>query len=119
MEERTGARTEEEAMSAMLEDIGRQILTVTRSELYLSMRFLDVALSSFQFVMDPQVETIGTDGLAIYYEPSWLGGRYREDRTQVNRVYLHMVLHAIFRHITGRKGRDRRYYDLACDIAAE
>ena len=106
-------------MSAMLEDIGRQILTVTRSELYLSMRFLDVALSSFQFVMDPQVETIGTDGLAIYYEPSWLGGRYREDRTQVNRVYLHMVLHAIFRHITGRKGRDRRYYDLACDIAAE
>lgn len=119
MEERTGVRTEEEAMSVMLEDIGRQILTVTRSELYLSMRFLDVALSSFQFVMDPQMETIGTDGLAIYYEPSWLGGRYREDRTQVNRVYLHMVLHAIFRHITGRKGRDKRYYDLACDIAAE
>ena len=42
MEERTGVRTEEEAMSVMMEDIGRQILTVTRSELYLSMRFLDV-----------------------------------------------------------------------------
>ena len=74
MEERTGVRTEEEAMSVMMEDIGRQILTVTRSELYLSMRFLDVALSSFQFVMDPQMETIGTDGLAIYYEPSLAGG---------------------------------------------
>ena len=97
----------------------QQILRLSRNELYLKMRFLDVALSSFLFVMDEGLLTIGTDGKGIYFNPRWLGGLFREDRILVNRVYLHMVMHGIFRHITRRKGRDKRYYDLACEIAVE
>ena len=97
----------------------QQILRMSRNELYLKMRFLDVALSSFLFVMDEGLLTIGTDGKGIYFNPRWLGGLFREDRILVNRVYLHMVMHGIFRHITRRKGRDKRYYDLACEIAVE
>lgn len=110
---------EKELLNYKLNNIGRQILMVSRNELYLKMRFLDVALSSFQFVMDEGIETIGTDGLAIYFHPQYLGGLFREDRVQVNRVYLHQVLHGIFRHMLRRQGRDIRYYNLACDIAAE
>ena len=40
--------------------------------------------------MDIGLETIGTDGLAIYYHPQYLGGLFREDRILVNRIYLHM-----------------------------
>ncbi|MCI8783696.1 MAG: metallopeptidase [Dorea sp.] len=102
-----------------LEMIGRKILTVSRNELYLKMRFLDVALSSLAFVMDVGADGLGTDGLFLYYHPQYLGGLYREDRIRVNRLYLHLVLHGIFHHITRRKGRKERLYSLACDIAAE
>ena len=39
--------------------IGMEILRVARNELYLNMRFLDVALSSLQFVPDGQIRSIG------------------------------------------------------------
>ena len=117
--ERTDNMNDGQTISEQLEAVGKQILAAARNELYMKMRFLDVALSSFSFIMDEGIETTGTDGFAIYYEPRWLGGLYRADRTLVSRLYLHMVLHGVFRHMTGRKGRDPRYYDLACDIVTE
>ena len=110
---------EKETLTSQLETIGEQILMVSRNELYLKMRFMDVALSGYAFVMDVGLETIGTDGLAIYYHPQYLGGLFREDRILVNRIYLHMVLHGIFRHMLRRQGREDRLYNLSCDIAAE
>ncbi len=102
-----------------LDMVGRKILCASRNELYLKMRFLDVALSSLVFVMDLEADGLGTDGLYLYYQPRFLGGLYREDRVRVNRLYLHLVLHGIFHHLTRRKGRKERLYGLACDIAAE
>ena len=87
-----------------LEMIGRKILTVSRNELYLKMRFLDVALSSLAFVMDVGADGLGTDGLFLYYHPQYLGGLYREDRIRVNRLYLHLVLHGIFHQKEGAQG---------------
>ena len=110
---------EKETLTSQLETIGEQILMVSRNELYLKMRFMDVALSGYAFVMDVGLETIGTDGLAIYYHPQYLGGLFREDRILVNRIYLHMVLHGIFRHMLRRQGREERLYNLSCDIAVE
>lgn len=110
---------EKETLTSQLEMIGRQILMVSRNELYLKMRFMDVALSGYGFVMDTEIGTIGTDGLSVYYHPQYLGGLFREDRIGVNRVYLHMVLHGIFRHMLRRQGREARLYNLSCDIAVE
>lgn len=110
---------EKETLTSQLEMIGRQILMISRNELYLKMRFMDVALSGYGFVMDTEIGTIGTDGLSVYYHPQYLGGLFREDRIGVNRVYLHMVLHGIFRHMLRRQGREARLYNLSCDIAVE
>ena len=94
------------------------------------MRFLDVALSSFSYQMDGQVHGFGTDGRVMYFQPQMLGGLYRENRILVNRGYLHMVFHCIFRHFawSGTEGKKRaddgitiqeRMRDLSCDIAVE
>ena len=101
-----------------LQQIGSSILGVARDELYLGMRFLDVALSSFVYQMDPSVSPFGTDGAVIYFHPQQLGGLYRQNRILVNRGYLHMVFHCIFRHFI-KQGMDGRYWNLSCDIAAE
>ncbi len=90
----------------------------SRDELYMGMRFLDVALCSFEYLMDTSVVPFGTDGKNMYFNPQRLGGMYRTNRIQVNRGYLHMVFHCIFRHFIKSK-KDDRYWDLSCDIAAE
>ena len=106
-------------MGEKLDSIGRKILAAARNELYLKMRFMDVALSSRIFVLDEGACGMGTDGLYLYYHPQYLGGLYREDRVMVNRIYLHLVLHGIFRHMIRRKGREEERYSLACDIVTE
>lgn len=110
-----------------LRAVGVQILAAARDELYFSMRFLDVALSSFGYEMDTSVSPFGTDGRTIWFHPQQLGGLMRENRILVNRGYLHMVFHCVFRHMqkpvqgrdTDEKGLKRRYWDLCCDIAVE
>lgn len=93
------------AMQERMESVSRKILITARNELYMKMRFLDVALSCMPFIPDTGADGMGTDGLYLYYDPQYLGGLFREDRVMVNRIYLHLVLHGIFRHMLRRKGR--------------
>ena len=111
-----GSNSQEAAQR--LQDIGSSILRAARDELYLGMRFLDVALSSFVYRMDGSVSPFGTDGAVIYFHPAQLGGLYKENRILVNRGYLHMVFHCIFRHF-GKPRADKRLWNLSCDIAVE
>lgn len=99
--------------------IGNRILSLSRSELYLSMRFLDLALSSLRYELNLNTRTIATDGVHIFYNPNYLAAAYQDDPVGVNRTYLHMVLHCIFRHMTQGSNRDTEDWNLACDIAVE
>lgn len=111
-----GSNSQEAAQR--LQDIGSSILRAARDELYLGMRFLDVALSSFIYQMDGSVSPFGTDGAVMYFHPAQLGGLYKENRILVNRGYLHMVFHCIFRHF-GKPRIEKRLWNLSCDIAVE
>ncbi|MBE5971682.1 MAG: metallopeptidase [Lachnoclostridium sp.] len=96
-----------------------EILRNARNEIYLSMRFLDVSLSSLYFAPDLAVRGIATDGSGLFFNPSKLAAMYKKSRIYVNRVYLHAVLHCLFCHIWNRKKRAEDYWNLACDIAVE
>ena len=79
-----------------------RILSNARNELYLNMRYLDVALGSLGYEADPECRGVGTDGFVIYYNPDFLCGLFRQGRVWVNRCYLHMVLHCLFCHMDTR-----------------
>ena len=96
-----------------------EILRNARNEIYLSMRFLDVSLSSLYFAPDLAVRGIATDGSGLFFNPSKLAAMYKKSRIYVNRVYLHAILHCLFCHIWNRKKRAEDYWNLACDIAVE
>ncbi len=106
-------------LSEAWDSIGREILGTARNELYLNMRFLDLALCSLQYRMYTEVRTAGTDGYAVYFEPYGLSELFERDRISLNRLYLHMVLHCLFRHLTRRGARREELWHLSCDIAAE
>ena len=99
--------------------IGTRILSLCRSELYLSMRYLDLALSALSYDLNLQTRTIATDGVHLFYNPNYLIHSYEEDPIAVNRMYLHIILHCIFRHMTQAEQRDPDDWNLACDITVE
>ena len=102
-----------------LEQVGADILDTSRSELYMSMKFLAMAFGGFKYAASDKTGGIGTDGYYIYYSPMFLIEKYRFDLNWINRAYLHMIFHCIFRHPSSREGRQREIWDIACDIAAE
>lgn len=62
---------------------------------------------------------LATDGTILCYQPSALLRLYQKNPKYLNRLYLHTVFHCIFRHLWLRGKRDKRLWDLACDIAVE
>lgn len=101
------------------EVLGTRILNQARNELYLHMRFLDLALGSFPVRPGAEVHPAGTDGGTLFFAPDDLLKLYQTGRVYVMRLYLHGLMHCLFCHPFYRKERDMEYWNLACDIAAE
>ena len=100
-----------------IDEIAHDILIMSRNTLLVNLRFLDMALSMFDYV--PMPGTIGTDGESIYYNPIHLLKNFRIDRKYCVREYLHMVFHCLFRHMFLGTLTNERLWNLACDIAVE
>ncbi len=96
-----------------------QILQGSRRELYLNMRYLDLALSAFRYQVNASYGGIGTDGEYLVVHPKMLADLYEKDARLVNRVYLHTVLHCLMRHVFKVSRRDAQLWRLSCDMAVE
>ncbi|MCR5670897.1 MAG: VWA-like domain-containing protein [Butyrivibrio sp.] len=114
---------EEQAGSAKrleLETAGKNVLAASRNELYIAMRFMGQALSSLSYEMDLSTTTLGTDAVSIRFNPSYVAKLFVEEPGRLNRAYIHMLLHCIFRHMyTSAHYEDVRLYDLCADIVTE
>ena len=100
--------------------IGREILFSARSELYMSLPFLDEAVSALTVADEGyDAATLATDAKRLYFSGAWLAQQLEHARTAVNRAYLHTVFHCLLRHPAKTKNRDTPLWDLACDIAVE
>ena len=100
--------------------IGREILFSARSELYMSLPFLDEAVSALAVADEGyDAATLATDMKHLYFSGAWLAQQLEHARTAVNRAYLHTVFHCLLRHPAKTKNRDTPLWDLACDIAVE
>ncbi len=106
--------------------IARQIIDMTRNGLFVTLRFMDVALCQFSYINSDQlaenldrVRTIATTGQHMIYDPQYVIEQYMKDKQSLSRDYLHMVLHCVFRHPFVSNSLDRAAWDLACDIAVE
>ncbi len=103
-----------------LDQMGQKILNECRTELYLSMRFMGVALSSLDYRMDLSTKRVGTDAAFIRFNPNYLLRLYLEQPEKLNRTYMHLLMHCLFRHMfSAKEHEDVELWDLSCDIAAE
>ena len=97
--------------------VAREIFSQVRTAIVMKMRFLDMAV--FRLKPVPAPVSLATDGDYLYYDPARLLKRYRGESNIVNRDYMHVLLHCIFRHPFVSTLVDHELWDLACDIAVE
>lgn len=108
-----------ERIAEQFEEVSLKILTNARNELYITMRYLDVALSSLRFQITTELKGIGTDGLSLFVHPKILADIYERNRLMINRIYLHNVYHCLFRHLFKKSRPDPELWAISCDIAVE
>ena len=99
-------------------ELAREVLTLSRNQLLVNLRFLDAALSRLEWKEIPEL-TYATDGRFLVYDPRHVLKCYKQERAIPVRDYLHIVLHCVYRHMFVHTLMDRVAWDLACDIAAE
>lgn len=103
-----------------LEAAGEALLDETRTELFVSMPFLGPAMGVLTHRMDLTTRLIGTDGETVRYSPAGLIQVYRRHPYVLTRIYLHLLLHCLFRHVfSAEEYADGEVWDLSADIAAE
>ena len=106
--------------SEQLRQMGVQVLDAARTELYMDMRFMGAALSGLTYEMDLSTTRVGTDAMSIRFNPSYILRLFVEEPGKLNRTYVHMLLHCIFRHMyTSERYEDTRLFDLCADIVVE
>ena len=101
-----------------LKRLAKDVLILSRNTLLVNLRFLDAALSQFEF-FPIEESTLLTDGKHILYNPRHILENYKSAKEIPVRDYLHMVMHCVFRHMYMDPGLNRPHWDLACDIAVE
>lgn len=101
------------------ERVSYEILKNARNELYLNMRYLDLALSGLALMVTTEFPGMGTDGYHLFAHPKILADLFEHNRLQVNRRYLHIVMHCLLRHIFKKPGKDELLWRISCDIAVE
>lgn len=105
------------------EEMSLKILAFIRNEIYMDLRFLDVALSALVPKADPALKAFATDGAFLYFSTEQLLRVFKDNAGYLDRAYLHTVLHCIFSHLwvapEQQTEEKRRRWNLACDIAVE
>lgn len=101
------------------ERVSLEILQNSRNELYLNMRYLDLALSGLRLQVTTEFPGMGTDGYYLFVHPKLLADLFEQNRLLVNRRYLHIVMHCLLRHIFKKPGGDELLWRISCDVAVE
>ncbi|MCM1251627.1 MAG: VWA-like domain-containing protein [Clostridium sp.] len=99
--------------------LARDIIRLSHDGILMNMRFLDVALSALKLEEKAGMGVFAYDGATLYYDPALVLGRYHKEPHYMVRLYLHVLLHAIFYHSFRTDKLERDIWNLATDIAVE
>lgn len=103
--------------------VASEVLNFSRQRTLVNMRFLEPAIrmltESPSKCMRNRSYGMGTDGKNLYYNPEYVLRAYQKEKGFVSRMYLHLVVHGIFRHFFVNPQIEQRKWDLACDMATE
>ena len=101
-----------------LSKLAEEVLRLDRNTLLVNLRFMDMALSRFEYLQDPEIK-LATDGHFLVYDPVYILDVFKDEKEASVRDYLHVVFHCVYKHMFIHNMKDIPLWDLACDIAVE
>ena len=103
-----------------LSSVGQDILRAARIQLCMALPYMSGPLCALvPMPGDDVTVSAAADGERLFYNASFLATGFLRSERFSPRLNLHIVLHCLFRHLAGRRGRDAALWDLACDTAVE
>lgn len=102
-----------------ISSLAAEVLVLARDCILMQWRFFAPALAALPFRERAGSEGVAFDGQACLYDALYLLRRYRERPESVTRIYLHMLLHAVFSHGFGCEKLEEKAWNLAADLAVE
>lgn len=100
-----------------LDKLARDVLSLSANTLLVNLRFMDEALS--RLTPAAREGSLSTDGEHLFYDARFVLKRYMTEKELPVRDYLHTVLHCVFRHNFEADPLEKKYWNLACDMAVE
>jgi predicted metal-dependent peptidase len=101
------------------EKLARDILIYSRNLLLVNLRFLDAALNQLKLQKLEGLDTLATDGRFLFFNTWHILDRYKRQKENTVRDYLHVIYHCLFHHPFVNRLIHQGCWDLACDIATE
>lgn len=101
------------------EKLAQEILKFSSDQLMVAMPFLNRAFYRMPFCADKKISRFSTDGQKIYYNVRHVLTCFKQQKEQVPRSMLHLILHCVFCHPFAYEKLEARLWDLAADIAVE
>lgn len=106
-------------LPSSIEQVALRILGSCRGMLYRQYPHLDAALAGLVPECAEEIETVGTDGLRLFFSARALIAGYAKAPQRIYRGYFHLLLHCLYLHPLGTKHYEPRLWDVACDLAVE
>ena len=82
----------------LIEEYAEKIMLLARDTITVRFRFFDTALLKLKLQSVPGLRGYVCDGESFSYDPYKLLVDYKEEPNIAVRLYLHVMLHAIFMH---------------------
>lgn len=99
--------------------LAAQVMSLAHDDILIHLRFFDVALSRLKCRERRGLDGFAMAGEGCLYDPVSVLKCYQRDRRYPARVYLHMLLHAVFFHSFRYDKLEEQDWNLAADIAVE
>lgn len=111
--------TTEKEQQKRIKELSGRVLSLTRDNILVSMRFLDLALMNLTFKENGFFEKLAMKGKEVFYDGKQILKDYEKDPHLVNREVLHVLLHGIFYHPFSCENLDSELWEMATDMAVE
>ncbi len=102
-----------------ISELAQRVLALARDSIIVKFRFFDKALASIKLEEAKGTGRYAGSAGRLTYDPARLLSDYANDENFAVRLLLHVIFHNIFMHYSRRDITNRKYWDIACDIAVE
>ncbi len=101
-----------------LENIAKKIMKLSQNTILVNLRYMDASLSYLENSINYNIK-VCTDGKTLYYNPKYIITLYKYEENLVKSLFIHSILHCVFKHFYINSVVNQDLWDLSCDIAVE